>query len=187
MSIRTRRDKRKKRAETPIETDWLWSCPPDIPLNQIARILNFTDEPKTELSARFWADDRRFREDIYRALFPPQLPKRPGSHVVWDALDENLQDACVAGRLIVIRDLPVDLPHAVQMLIGIIGSRRRERGFHFFESRPGARFALVLEGWALSTIRVRFPRGSHVYMVTPLGSQNDLQGLISRMASPGAE
>lgn len=68
-----------------------------------------------------------------------------------------------------LRHLPAELPYAVQMLIDIIGFRRRERGFHAFESRPGARFALVLEGWVEPTIRVRF-RQAIRYALQLLGS-----------------
>jgi hypothetical protein len=158
MSTKTRRDKRKATAELPVETDWLWSCPPVMPLSEIGQRLGFTGEPRTELSARTWADERRMRDDLYRALAPNIPLYGLAPHVVWDALDDDLRDACINGCLIVIRDLPAEVPHAVQMLIDIVGFRRRERGFHAFESRPGARFALVLEGWAEATIRVRSQR-----------------------------
>jgi len=172
MSVRTRREKRKKRAELPLEADWLWSCPQGMPLTQIVRTLNFTDEPRTELSARSWADERLFRNDLYRALLPNRGSEALGPHVVWDALDENLLDACAGGRLLVIRDVPAELPAAVQMLVALIGLRRGERGFHWYESRLGARFALVLEGWAAPLVPVRL-REAHLYTVTPLGSQSE--------------
>jgi hypothetical protein len=170
MSTKTRQEQRRKRVEIPIETDWLWSCSRGMPLSDIGRSLRFTDEPHTELSARSWADERTFRDDLYCALFPTSTRiYTPGARVIWDALDDDLRDACTNGRLIVIRDLPTAVPHAVQMLILIIGVRRRERGFHTFESRTGARFALILEDWAQPTIRVRSRRAS-IYVVTPVHS-----------------
>lgn len=159
MSKKTRQEKRKAAAGLPIQTDWLWSCPPGMPLGEIAGRLGFTSEPRTELSVRAWTDERRLRDELYRA-FAPSIPlDQLVPHIVWDAFDEHLGDACVNGRLIVLHDLPTEMPaeipDAVQMLIHIVGFRRRERGFHFFESRPGARFALVLDGWREATIRVR--------------------------------
>jgi hypothetical protein len=168
MSIKTRREKRNATAELAIETDWLWSCPPSMPLDQIVDLLGFTSEPRTELSTYSWADERRMRDDLYRAIRPHVLRDQLGPRVGWDALDDDLRDACPSGRLIVLRDLPDKVPSAVQKLIDIIGVRRRERGFHTFESRPGARFALVLEGWAEGAIRVRSRRTS-CYTVRPAG------------------
>lgn len=158
MSGTTWRGKRKATAELPVETDWLWSCPPDMPLSEIGRRLGFTNEPRTELSARLWAGERRMRDDLYWALAPHMPLDRLAPHVGWDALDDDLSDARAHGRLIALRDFPAEPPHAAQMLIDIIGLRRRERGFHLFESRPGARFALVLAGWSGATIRVRSRR-----------------------------
>lgn len=155
MSGKTRRERREAEAQLPTDTDWLWSCPVGMPLRDIARKLRFAGEPQTELSARAWADDLKFRDDLYRALLVPSWPWPAPAHVVWDALDDDLVDACDDGRLIVLRDLNPDLPKVVQMLIDIIGTRRRERGFHMFESRDGARFALVLEGWDAPTVSVR--------------------------------
>lgn len=167
MSTKTQREKHKAAAAEPVETDWLWSCRPGMPLDEIAQRLGFESEPQTELSARTWADEHRMRDDLYRALWPNSSLDKLAPHVVWDALDDDLCTVCSHGCLMVLRDLPADIPHAVQMLIDIIGKRRRERGFHSFESRPGARFALVLEGWTATTIRVR---SSHVtlYTVQPL-------------------
>jgi hypothetical protein len=167
MSSKTRREKRKATAHLAIETDWLWSCPPGMPLGEIGKRLGCTNEPRTELSARLWADERIMHSDLYRALWSYQPLDWLVPHVVWDAVDDDLRGACAHGRLIVIRDLPVEVPHAVQMLIDIIGVRRSERGFHSFESRPGARFALVLEGWPEATIRVRSRRVSQ-YDVRPV-------------------
>jgi hypothetical protein len=171
MSIKTRREKRKAMAELPVEADWLWSCPLGMSLGEIGHRLGFTSEPRTELSARTWADERQMVEDLYGALMPDLSLGRPVGHVVWDAVDDDLRGACAAGRLIVLRDLPAEVPHAVQMLIDIIGVRRRERGFHSFESRPGARFALVLEGWAEATIRVRSRRTTR-YTVRAVGGRS---------------
>jgi hypothetical protein len=170
MSTKTRREKRKATAAQPVETDWLWSCPPGMPLDEIARRLDFESEPRTELSARAWTDERRMRDDLYRALWPNSSLDRLAPHVVWDALDDDLRVACAHGRLIVLRDLPAEVPHAVQMLIDIIGVRRRERDFHSFESRPSARFALVLEGWNATTIRVRASAVT-LYFVQALGGR----------------
>lgn len=164
MSTKTRREKRKATAAQPVETDWLWSCPTGMPLDEIARRLGFESEPRTELSARAWAEELRMRDDLYRALWPNNSLDRLASHVVWDALDDDLRTACAHGRLIVLRDLPTEVPHAVQMLTDIIGVRRRERDFHAFESRPGARFALVLEGWNGTTMRVRASRVTNYFM-----------------------
>ena len=168
MSTKTRREKRKTTADLPVETDWLWSCPRGMPLDEIGTRLGFTSEPRTDLSARKWADERQMRDDLYRALWPDISLDQLAPHVVWDALDDHLRDACAAGRLIVLRDLSAEVPHAVQMLIDIVGFRRRERGFHSFESRPSARFALVLEGRAEATIRVRSQRTTR-YTVRTLG------------------
>lgn len=174
MSSRTRREKRKQDAEIPIETDWLWSCSPGTSLRQIARSLQCTYEPQSELEAQSWADDHLFSHDLYQVLFPRSLLKDSDTSVNWDAFDDHLRDACRAGRLLVIRHLPDEMPPAMQMLLDIIASRRQERGFHNFESRPGARFALVLDGWTEPTIRIRTHRGWHVYRVTPLSNQSDL-------------
>lgn len=167
MSAKTRREKRNALAQLAIETDWLWSCVPGMPLREIGQMLGFTGEPRTELYAHAWANERQMRDDLYRALRPYISLNQLSPQVGWDALDDDLRDACAEGRLIVLRDLPADMPHAVQMLIDIIGVRRRERGFHSFESRPGARFALVLEGWHDVTIRVRSRQTSH-YAVRPV-------------------
>jgi hypothetical protein len=172
MSTKTRREKRKAAAAQAVETDWLWSCPPGMPLDEIARRLGFESEPRTELSTRTWADERRMRDDLYRALWPNSSLDRLAPHVVWDALDDDLSAACANGRLIVLRDLAADIPHAVQMLIDIIGVRRRERGFHAFESRPGARFSLVLEAWTATTIRVRSSSVT-LYIVQAVGGRGD--------------
>ena len=155
MSSKTRRKKRKAATALPVQTDWLWSCPPGMPLDEIARRLGFTNEPLTELSVRAWTDERRLKDNLYRA-FAPDIPlKQLVPYMVWDAFDEHLINACADGRLIVLRDLPTEAPFAVQMLLDIVGSRRRERSWRFFESEPGARFAFVLEGWMEATIRVR--------------------------------
>jgi hypothetical protein len=145
MSTKTRREKRKAAAVQPVETDWLWSCPPGMPLGEIARWLGFESEPHTELSAHSWADERRMRDDLYRALVPNIALDRLAPHVVWGALAEYVLTACLDGRLIVLRDLPDEVPHAVQMLIDIVGGR--DPGVHSVESRPGVRFALVLDSW----------------------------------------
>ena len=73
MSTKTRREKRKATAEMPVETDWLWSCPLGMPLGEIARRLGFTNEPRTQLSARLWDDERRLKDDLYRAFVPELL------------------------------------------------------------------------------------------------------------------
>ena len=155
MSSKTRQEKRKAAAALPVQTDWLWSCLPGTPIGEIARRLGFTNEPRTELSVRAWTDERRLKEDLYRAFVPNSPLDQLVPHMAWDALDEYLVNACANGRLIVLHDLPTEAPYPVQMLVDIIGFRRRERGWHFFESEPGARFALVLEGWTETTIRVR--------------------------------
>jgi hypothetical protein len=169
MSSKTRREKRKATAQLAIETDWLWSCPAGMLLGEIGKLLGFTREPRTELSVRSWADERQMRDDLYRALSPHISLNGLAPHVVWDALDDDLRAACADGRLLVLRDLPVEPPHAVQMLIDIVGVRRGERDFHSFASRPGARFALVCEGWLEATIRVRARRVAH-YGVRPVAS-----------------
>ena len=74
--------------------------------------------------------------------------------VNWDAFDDDLRSACQRGRLLLLRDILPEIPHPVQVLVDIIGSRRKEL-FHVFESRPGARFALVLDGWPNLMIGVR--------------------------------
>ncbi len=168
MSNKTRREKRKAAAGLPIQTDWLWSCPPGMPLAEIARRLDFTNEPWTHHSVRAWADERRLKDDLYRAFVPSITLDQLVPRMVWDAFDEHLRDACADGRLIVLRDLPAEVPYAAQMLIHIVGFRRRERGFHSFESRPGARFALVLDGWTEATIRVR-TRYTERYTVQAFG------------------
>jgi hypothetical protein len=168
MSTKTRREKRKATAAQPVETDWLWSCPPGMPLGEIGTRLGFTSEPRTELSAHSWADERQMVTDLYQARMPNRFRGGLVGHVVWDAVDDDLRGACAHGCLIVLRDLPAEVPHAVQMLIDIIGFRRRERDFPAFESRPGARFALVLEGWSATTIRVRASNVTH-YLVQALG------------------
>lgn len=155
MSAKTRRERRKAEAQIPVDTDWLWACPSGMPLREIACKLNFTVEPQTELSSREWADDLIFRDDIYRALNVESCPCAKSVRVAWDGLDDHLCNACSDGHLIVIRDLPPELPKVIQMLISIIGWRHREHGFHFFHSRDGARFALVLERWDSPTIHVR--------------------------------
>jgi hypothetical protein len=172
MSTKTRREKRKATAEMPVETDWLWSCPPGTSLDKIAHGLGFTHEPRTDLSVRAWIDERHLKDALYRA-FVPDIPRdHLVPYMVWDAFDEHLRNACANGRLIVLRDLPAEVPHAVRMLIDIVGFWRRERGFHAFESRPGARFALVLEGWTEATIRVRSWRTMR-YTVRALGGSAD--------------
>jgi hypothetical protein len=168
MSTKTRREKRNAAAALPVQTDWLWSCPPDMPLGEIARRLGFTREPRTELSVQAWTDERRLRDDLYQAFVPDIPLSQLVPYVVWDAFDEHLLDACADGRLIVLRDLPPEVPRAVQMLLDIVGFRRRERDFHFFESQPGARFALVLAGWPEATIRIR-SRYTTRYTVQALG------------------
>lgn len=174
MSTKTRREQRKQRADIPIETDWLWSCSPGTPLSQIAHILQFTHEPQNELDAQFWADERLFSHDLYQALFPHSLLKDSHAPLHWDAFDDHLREACRGGRLLVIRHLPAEISPAMEMLLDIIASRRGEHGFHHFESRPGARFAVLLDGWTEPTIRVRTHRGSKIYQVTPLGGLSDL-------------
>jgi hypothetical protein len=166
MSTKTRREKRKVTAQQAIETDWLWACPHGMPLGEIGELLGFTGEPRTELSAHAWVTDRQMRDDLYRALRPHISLDWLSPHVGWDALDDDLRDARADGRLMVLRELPGEVPHAVQMLIDIIGVRRREPGFHWFESRSGAHFALVLEGWPEAMIRVRSRQASH-YAVRP--------------------
>jgi hypothetical protein len=56
------------------------------------------------------------------------------------------------------------------MLIDIIGVLRRKRDFHAFESRPGARFTLVLEGWSTTSMRVRASAVT-TYIVQALGGR----------------
>jgi hypothetical protein len=138
-----------------------------MPLGEIARRLGFANEPRTELSARAWTDERRLKDDLYRAFVPDIPLDQLVPYMVWDAFDEHLRDACADGRLIVLRDLPTEVPYAVQMLIDIVGFRRRERGFHSFASQPGARFALVLEGWTEATITTS--RYTTRYTVQALG------------------
>jgi hypothetical protein len=163
MSRKTRREKRNAAAALPVQTDWLWSCPPGIPLGEIARRLGFTHEPRTEFSVRAWTDERRVRDDLYRAFVPDIPLSQLAPRVVWDALAE---DACLDGGLIVLRDLPTEVPDAVQMLIDMFGGggRRVQPG----ESLPGPRFALVLEGWTEATMRVR-TRYTTRYTVQALG------------------
>jgi len=172
MSSKTRREKRKAAEALLVQTDWLWSCLPRMPLAEIALRLGFTNEPRTELSVRTWTDERRLKEDLCRAFMPNSPLDQRVTYMAWDALDEYLIDACANGRLIVLRDLPTEAPYPVQMLVDIIGVRRRERGWHFFESRPGARFALVLDGWTETAIRVRSQYTTH-YTVQALGDVGD--------------
>jgi hypothetical protein len=168
MSSNTRQKKRQAARALPVQTDWLWSCQLGMPLGEIARRLDFTSEPRTELSVSAWTGERRLKDDLYRA-FAPDIPlKQLVPYMVWDAFDEHLINACAAGRLIVLRDLPTEAPNAVQMLLDIVGFRRRERGWRFFESQPGARFALLLDGWTEETIRVR-SRYTTRYIVKTLG------------------
>lgn len=176
-------------AELPIQTDWLWSCPPGMLLDEIARQLGFTNEPRTELSVRAWTDERHLKDELYRA-FAPSIPlDQLVPHMVWDAFDDHLCDACDNGHLIVLRDLstempaemPAEMPDAVQMLISIVGSRRRERRFHLFESRPGAQFALVLDGWPETTIEATFQVRTRRYTET---ERYTLQALNGASSSP---
>ncbi len=168
MSSKTRHEKRKAAAPLPVQTDWLWSCLPGTPIGEIARRLGFTNEPRTELSVRAWTDERRLKEDLDRAFVPNSPLDQRITYMAWDALDEYLIDACANGRLILLRDLPTEVPYPVQMLVDIVGVRRRERGWHFFESRPGARFALVLDGWTETAICVRLQYTTR-YSVQALG------------------
>lgn len=138
-----------------------------MPLAEISQRLGFTREPQNDLSTGLWADDVRMRDDVYRAVVPWRPVKVLNRRVVWDAFDDDLRESCHDGRLIVLRDLPATMPHAIQMLVHVIGFRRGERGFHQFASRPGAHFALVLEGWTEPTITVRF-RHTERYVVNPL-------------------
>src|SRR6266851_6486265 len=115
MSRKTRREKRKAAAALPVQTDWLWSCPPDMPLGEIARRLGLTSEPRTQLSVSMWTDERRVRDDLYQAFAPDVPLDQLAPHMGWDAFNEYLRDACADGRLIVLRDLPPEVPFAVQM------------------------------------------------------------------------
>jgi hypothetical protein len=129
-------------------------------MSELGHRLGFTREPRTELSVRAWDDERRVKDDFYRAA--PAIPTHLlVPYMVRDAFDEHLTTACSPWRLIVVRDLPTELPHPVQMLIHIVDFRSRERGFHSFASFPGPRFALVLEGWAEPTARVRLRETKH--------------------------
>lgn len=143
-----------------------------MPLDKIGARLGFTTEARTELSAHSRTDERQMVKDLYRALMPDLFLGLPVGHVVWDAVDDDLRGACARGRLTVLRDLPAEVPLAVHMLLDIVGVRRREPGFHFFESRPGARFALVLEGWTATAIRVRSSSVT-LYIVQALGVRAD--------------
>lgn len=184
MSGNTRRERRKAEAQIPVDTDWLWACPSGMPLREIARKLNFTTEPQTELSARAWADALKFRDDIYRAFNVESCPCAKSVRVAWDGLDDHLCDACSDGRLIVIRDLPSELPEVIQMLISIIGWRHRQRSFHFFHSRDGARFALVLEGWNNPTIHVRHHKA--IYTVSRVAGNRARPRASDRRELPAA-
>jgi hypothetical protein len=122
-------------------------------MDAIAVALDFTSEPSTEFSTRTWDDDLAMRNEVCQALYP--LASWRQFEINWDAFDEHLCHGCIDGRLIVLRDLPAEPPRAAQIFLDLIGYRNRERGFPFFKSRPGARFALVLAGWKQTTIRVR--------------------------------
>ncbi len=65
------------------------------------------------------------RDDLYWSLWPNSALDRLAPHVVWDAFDDDLRTACAHGRLIVLSDLPAEVPSTAQMLIDIIGVRRR--------------------------------------------------------------
>jgi hypothetical protein len=169
MSTTTRREKRKAKAHAPVDTDWLWSCPLGMRLHEIATQLGFTHEPQAELSTQRWVDEVQMHNELYQALLPQLPPMRAGARVVWDAVDDDLLESWTHGCLLVLRDLASEPPHAVQMLIGIIGSRRRELGPHAYATHPGVHFAVVLEGWANDTIRVRSQRSAQ-YRVRPLPS-----------------
>ena len=187
MSNKTWQEKRKTGAELPIQTDWLWSCPPGMTLDAIARQLGFTNEPRTELSVRAWTDERHLRDDLYRAFAPSISLDQLVPRMVWDAFDDDLRDACDNGYLIVLRDLPTaldaEMPDGAQKLLQIVGSRRRDRGFHFFESRPSAHFALVLDGWPEATIQVR-ARWNPRYTETERYTVQALNGASSSPSQP---
>ena len=70
---------------------------------------------------------------------------RSASRVVWDALDNDLLVSWTHGCLNVLRDVASDAPHAMQVLIDIIGYPRRELGPYAYANHPSARFALALE------------------------------------------
>ncbi|HKT38547.1 MAG TPA: hypothetical protein VJR48_09250 [Ktedonobacterales bacterium] len=81
MSRKTWQEKHLAEA-LPIQTDWLRSCPPGMPLNDIARQLGFTNEPRMELSVRAWTDERHLKDDLYQAFAPSATLDQLVPHMV---------------------------------------------------------------------------------------------------------
>jgi hypothetical protein len=82
MSTTTRREKRKAKAQAPVDTDWLWSCPQRMRLDDVATRLGFSHEPQAELSTLRWVDEGQMHNDLYQALLPQLPPMRAGARVV---------------------------------------------------------------------------------------------------------
>ena len=48
--------------------------------------MGFTNEPLTELSVRAWTDERRLKDNLYRA-FAPDIPlKQLVPYMVWERI-----------------------------------------------------------------------------------------------------
>jgi hypothetical protein len=102
-----------------------------MPLDEIARSLGFETEPRTELSTHSWADERRMRDDLYRALWPNSSLDGRAPRVVWDALDDDLRVSCADNQPIACfqrssttKDPSVDTTSTTAQLVRAKGQHR---------------------------------------------------------------
>jgi len=127
-----------------------------IPQKNLAALLNFGDEPVTELSADGWEDDETLMDEL-STFFP--FPRNFNRE--WPEVQKYSVELCKAsGRLIIIRAINEKGLSAVNRFVATVGSI-------FDQGAPQERVVVVLEKYPAKEVTFEGKR----YAVTPLPNE----------------
>lgn len=139
----------KQKELQPQENDWLFSCPNNMPSEQLASILNATCLPIIELLALAWKETWQMGNDVLKAYgFAKKYLYQPGQNVSWDSLNDWMGGigSTFQGELLIIQDSRAEVITSLALLIDLMYHRVKyiHQRQHLF---PKTTIILVLVGW----------------------------------------